>query len=166
MAHAHVRDVPRTSAMPGAALQPASPSRPGDTRPVPRTAPPSFRDVLRHRYCRRLLVASVTGRLALGMTPVALILTAQADGHSLTSAGPLAALCGIAPALGLPLLGRLVDLRGLFLPCCFGALLVACALGTLAVAGTARPLPATVSEAVLSHLRRRRRNVSADWITE
>ncbi|MGX1886810.1 MFS transporter [Streptomyces sp. NPDC055287] len=98
--------------------------------------PPSFRAVLRHRYCSRLLIASVVGRLPLGMVPIALILTARADGHSLATASLLAALYGISPALGLPLLGRLADLRGLPLPCHLGAGLVATALGALAVFGT------------------------------
>lgn len=135
MAHAQVRDTPRTA--PAADLAPQAPALrvlPGPAT-APRT-PPTFRDVLRHRYCRRLLIASVTGRLPLGMVPVALILAAQADGHSLARASVLAALYGIAPALGLPLLGRLADLRGLLLPCYLGAALVATALGTLALAGT------------------------------
>ncbi|MEU7031578.1 MFS transporter [Streptomyces sp. NPDC046275] len=142
MAHAQVRDVPRTTEALARAPQPSSLPEPADD-PAPRTTPPTFRDVLRHRYCSRLLIASVTGRLSLGMMPVALILGAQADGHSLATASLLAALYGIAPALGLPLLGRLADLRGLLLPCYLGAALVAVALGTLAVAGTAHlPLAA------------------------
>ncbi|MFF9178655.1 MFS transporter [Streptomyces sp. NPDC014793] len=142
MAHAQVRDVPRTTDSPARAPQPFPPPAP-DGGPRPSSAPPTFLDVLCHRYCGRLLIASVTGRLSLGMVPVALILAAQADGHSLASAGLLAALYGISPALGLPLLGRLADLRGLLLPCYLGAALVASALGTLAVAGTARlPLAA------------------------
>ncbi|MFD6312020.1 hypothetical protein [Streptomyces nigra] len=48
--------------------------------------------MLGHRYCGRLLVGSVSGRLSLGMVPVALILAAQADGHFLACAGGLAAL--------------------------------------------------------------------------
>ncbi|MCX4681344.1 MFS transporter [Streptomyces sp. NBC_01433] len=141
MAQAQVRDVPRTTPAPGPAPQPSPLAAPAGDPAPPRT-PPTFRDVLRHRYCSRLLVSSVTGRLSLGMVPVALILAAQADGHSLATASLLAALYGIAPALGLPLLGRLADLRGLPLPCHTGAALVAAALGTLALTGTSH-LPLT-----------------------
>ncbi|WP_333776973.1 hypothetical protein [Streptomyces sp. IBSBF 3136] len=44
---------------------------------------------------------------------------------------------GLCPSLGLPLLGRLADRRGLPLPCHLGAVLVAAALSALALAGTA-----------------------------
>ncbi|MFC9956027.1 hypothetical protein ACFVIB_01495 [Streptomyces nigra] len=108
-----------------------------------------MRAVLGHRCCGCLLFGSVSGRLSLGVVPVALILAAQADGHFLVCAGVLAALYGIAPALGLPLLGRLADLRGLLLPCCLGAALVVVAFGALAVAVTAR-LPLAVGCAVLA----------------
>ncbi|MFB7836213.1 MFS transporter [Streptomyces sp. NPDC056056] len=184
MAHAQVRDVPRTASArgpfpkasdyrrrvhptpaPAHAVAHTAPARgpfpkasdyrrPTDPQPTPAPAPapaslpappgppPSFRAVLRHRYCSRLLIASVTGRLSLGMAPVALILAAQADGHSLATASILAALYGIAPALGLPLLGRLADHRGLPFPIYLGAGLVATALSVLALAGTAN-LPLT-----------------------
>jgi MFS family permease len=135
MAHVQVRDTPRTSPDPDLAPHPPA----ARVLPAPVTAsqtPPSFRAVLRHRYCSRLLIASVTGRLPLGMVPVALILAARADGHSLATASLLAALYGIAPALGLPVLGRLADLRGLPLPCHLGAVLAAAALGAVALAGT------------------------------
>ncbi|MFF8950684.1 MFS transporter [Streptomyces sp. NPDC014940] len=135
MAHAQVRDVPRTTDAPARAPQPFFPPV-AAAGPRPPSTPPTFLDVLHHRYCGRLLIASVTGRLSLGMVPVALILAAQADGHSLASASLLAALYGIAPALGLPLLGRLADQRGLLLPCYLGAATVASALATLALAGT------------------------------
>ncbi|RNF81151.1 MFS transporter [Streptomyces botrytidirepellens] len=135
MAHAQVRDVPRTTPAPGPEPQPPTLRIPAAPVAAAST-PPTFRAVLRHRYCSRLLFASVVGRMSLGMVPVALILAAQADGHSLATASLLAALYGIAPAIGLPLLGRLADLRGLPLPCHLGAALVAVALGTLALAGT------------------------------
>lgn len=140
MAYAQVRDVPRTTEVPARAPQPPPAFDPGAPA---RAIPPTFRDVLQQPHCRRLLASSVVGRLSLGMVPVALILAARADGHSLATASVLAALYGIAPALGLPLLGRLADLRGLPLPCHLGTALVATALGTLALAGTSNlPLAA------------------------
>jgi MFS family permease len=122
-------------------VQPPADSVPG--------GPPSFRAVLRHRHCARLLTASVVGRLPLGMVPVALILAARSDGHSLATAGLLAALYGIAPAAGLPLLGRLADLRGLIPPCHLGAVLSATALTVLAAAGTSH-LPLTAVCVILA----------------
>ncbi|MFF3958505.1 MFS transporter [Streptomyces sp. NPDC001890] len=151
MAHAQVRDIPRPTPAPRAIPGPPQPSPLLATAdgPAPPRTPPTFHDVLRHRYCSRLLISSVTGRLSLGMVPVALILAAQADGHSLATASLLAALYGIAPALGLPLLGRLADLRGLPLPCHLGAALVVTALSTLALAGTSH-LPLTAVCVVLA----------------
>ncbi|MER6455084.1 MFS transporter [Streptomyces sp900105245] len=100
--------------------------------------------MLGQRHCARLLVASVAGRLPLGMVPVALILAARSDGHSLATASMLAALYGVAPAVGLPLLGRLADVRGLPLPCHLGAALVAAALAALALGGTSHLLVAAL----------------------
>ncbi|MFF8401705.1 MFS transporter [Streptomyces sp. NPDC015684] len=130
MAHAQVAPISRTTG-----ARPAFPAP--EARPA---APPSFTAVLRQRHCARLLIASVAGRLPLGMVPVALILAARSDGHSLATASVLAALYGVAPAVGLPLLGRLADVRGLPLPCHLGAALVTAALTALAVGGTSHLL--------------------------
>ncbi|MFD0432040.1 hypothetical protein ACFQ60_47115 [Streptomyces zhihengii] len=70
------------------------------------------------------------------MVPVTLLLTARTDGHSLATGSVLAAMYGLAPAFGLPLLGRLADLRGLLVPCCLGAAAVTAALCMVALAGT------------------------------
>ncbi|MFF4443024.1 MFS transporter [Streptomyces sp. NPDC001621] len=86
----------------------------------------------------------MAGRLPLGMVPVALILAARSDGHSLATASVLAALYGVAPAVGLPLLGCLADVRGLPLPCHLGAALVAAALAALALGGTSHLLVAAL----------------------
>ncbi|MGY4967216.1 hypothetical protein [Streptomyces sp. 900105245] len=137
MAHAQVAPTSRTTG-----ARPAFPAP--EARPA---APPSFTAVLRQRHCARLLVASVAGRLPLGMVPVALILAARSDGHSLATASMLAALYGVAPAIGLPLLGRLADVRGLPLPCHLGAALVAAALGALALGGTSHLLCAVLAGA-------------------
>ncbi|MFF4440163.1 MFS transporter [Streptomyces sp. NPDC001621] len=137
MAHAQVAPTSRTTG-----ARPAFPAP--EARPA---APPSFTAVLRQRHCARLLVASVAGRLPLGMVPAALILAARSDGHSLATASMLAALYGVAPAIGLPLLGRLADVRGLPLPCHLGAALVAAALGALALGGTSHLLCAVLAGA-------------------
>ncbi|MER5861368.1 MFS transporter [Streptomyces sp900105245] len=123
MAHAQIAPTSRTTG-----ARPAFPAP--EARPA---APPSFTAVLRQRHCARLLIASVAGRLPLGMVPVALILAAQRYGHSLATASVLAALYGVSPALGLPLLGRLADRGGLPLRCHLGAVGVAVALSALAV---------------------------------
>lgn len=98
--------------------------------------PPTFRAVLAHPHCARLLVASVAGRLPLGMAPITLLLLADTGGHSLPTASLLAGVYGLAPAVGLPLLGRVGDVRGLLRPCLAGAVVVTAALVTLALAGT------------------------------
>ncbi|MFD9287582.1 MFS transporter [Streptomyces sp. NPDC060030] len=133
---------------PLSAAESAGAPRPPGQEPVTTSAPPSFLAVLRHPGCGRLLVASLVGRVPLGMVPIALILTARADGHSLGTASLLAAVYGMSPALGLPVLGRMADARGLALPCGLGAVLVAAALVALAVGGSENLLFAVVCAAV------------------
>ncbi|WP_326581763.1 MFS transporter [Actinacidiphila glaucinigra] len=93
--------------------------------------------VLAHHHCARLLFASVAGRLPLGMAPITLLLLATREGLPLPAASLLAGVYGVAPAVGLPLLGRISDVHGLLWPCLAGAALVTTALGTLALVGTA-----------------------------
>ncbi|MEU1621488.1 MFS transporter [Streptomyces sp. NPDC005722] len=84
--------------------------------------------VLRTPHVARLMLATHVGRLPCGMTPVALLFVAAADGASLAQRGILAATYGLAAALSQPLLGRLADARGQALPLAGGATVSAAAL--------------------------------------
>ncbi|SNT34091.1 MFS transporter [Actinacidiphila glaucinigra] len=87
--------------------------------------------VLRTPHVARLMLATHIGRLPCGMTPVALLFVAGADGASLAQRGMLAAAYGLAAALSQPLLGRLADARGQTLPLAGGASLSAAALAAV-----------------------------------
>src|SRR3954451_6379907 len=67
------------------------------------------RDLLRRRDVTPLLLASVVGRLPLGMVPLALVLFARRDGGDYATAGAWS----LGLAAGTPLLGRALDRRGL-----------------------------------------------------
>ncbi|WP_156721603.1 MFS transporter [Streptomyces apocyni] len=69
-------------------------------------------DLLRTRHAARLLGGTLVGRLPSATGHVAIVLFTRAEGGSYTLAGALAAVYGLAMALGQPLLGRVVDLRG------------------------------------------------------
>ncbi|MGV9314477.1 MFS transporter [Streptomyces sp. NPDC003691] len=71
-----------------------------------------YGDVLRAPHAARLLGGTLIGRLPHATGPVALVLFTRAEGGSYTLAGALAAVYGVATAVGQPLLGRAVDLRG------------------------------------------------------
>ncbi len=72
-----------------------------------------LRDLLRRRDVTPLLLASVVGRLPLGMVPLGLVLFARRDGGDYATAGALAAAWSLGLAAGTPLLGRALDRRGL-----------------------------------------------------
>ncbi|KUO15865.1 MFS transporter [Streptomyces dysideae] len=71
-----------------------------------------YLEILRAKHVTRLLAGTLVGRLPCATAPIAIVLFVRADGGSYSLAGALAAVYGIANAVGQPLLGRLVDLYG------------------------------------------------------
>jgi MFS family permease len=71
-----------------------------------------YLEILRARYAARLLVGTLVGRLPNATAAIAILLFVRAEGGSYSLAGALAAVYGVANAVGQPVLGRLVDLRG------------------------------------------------------
>ncbi|MEU6376313.1 MFS transporter [Streptomyces sp. NPDC046909] len=99
-----------------------------------------YLEILRARHAARLLAGTLVGRLPNATAAIALVLFVRAEGGSYSLAGGLAAVYGVANAVGQPLLGRLVDLRGqprVQLP---AAVLSALAMAVFAFSGT-DPLP-------------------------
>ncbi len=95
-----------------------------------------YLEILRARHATRLLVGTLIGRLPNATAPIAIVLFVRAEGGSYSLAGVLAAVYGVANAVGQPVLGRLVDLKGqprVQLP---AALLSAAAMSVFAYAGT------------------------------
>ncbi|MGX2998153.1 MFS transporter [Streptomyces sp. JNUCC 64] len=95
-----------------------------------------YAEILRTRYAARLLAGTLVGRLPNATAPLAIVLLVRSEGGSYGLAGALAAVYGLAHAIGQPLLGRLVDLRGqpgVQLP---AALLSALGAAALALNGT------------------------------
>ncbi|MFF2657358.1 MFS transporter [Kitasatospora sp. NPDC058032] len=77
------------------------------THPDPH--PPGLRRVLATPHVTPLLVGTLIGRLPTAMAPIALLLAVRAEDGPLLLGATLAALYGLASAIGQPLLGRLVD---------------------------------------------------------
>ncbi|MFI5620159.1 MFS transporter [Streptomyces sp. NPDC051567] len=71
-----------------------------------------YAELLRTRHAARLLVGTLVGRLPHATAPIAIVLFTRAEGGSYSLAGALAAVYGVANAVGQPLLGRAVDLYG------------------------------------------------------
>ncbi|MEU3932286.1 MFS transporter [Streptomyces sp. NPDC029044] len=71
-----------------------------------------YLEILRARHAARLLVGTLVGRLPCATAPIAIVLFVRAEGGTYTLAGALAAVYGVANAVGQPVLGRIVDLRG------------------------------------------------------
>ncbi|MEU5889385.1 MFS transporter [Streptomyces sp. NPDC047461] len=71
-----------------------------------------YLEILRARHATRLLVGTLVGRLPNATAAIAIVLFVRAEGGSYSLAGALAAVYGVANAVGQPVLGRLVDLHG------------------------------------------------------
>ncbi|GGO51529.1 MULTISPECIES: MFS transporter [Streptomyces] len=71
-----------------------------------------YGEILRARYATRLLVGTLVGRLPNATAAIAIVLFVRAEDGTYSLAGALAAVYGVATAVGQPLLGRLVDLYG------------------------------------------------------
>ncbi|OIJ90705.1 MFS transporter [Streptomyces sp. MUSC 14] len=96
--------------------------------------------ILRARHALRLLTGTLVGRLPNATAAIALVLFVRAEGGTYSLAGALAAVYGVANAVGQPVLGRLVDLYGqprVQLP---AAVLAAACMAVFAFCGTG-PLP-------------------------
>ncbi|GGX27073.1 MFS transporter [Streptomyces malachitofuscus] len=98
-----------------------------------------YLEILRARHAARLLVGTLVGRLPNATAAIAIVLFVRAEGGTYSLAGALAAVYGVANAVGQPVLGRLVDLRGqprVQLP---AAVLSALAMALFAFVGTEPP---------------------------
>ncbi|MFF2652305.1 MFS transporter [Streptomyces sp. NPDC058045] len=71
-----------------------------------------YAEILRARHAARLLTGTLVGRLPNATAAIAIVLFTRAEGGTYSLAGALAAVYGVANAVGQPLLGRLVDLHG------------------------------------------------------
>ncbi|WNM34099.1 MFS transporter [Streptomyces sp. Li-HN-5-11] len=101
-------------------------------------------EILRARHAARLLAGTLVGRLPNATAAIAVVLFVRAGGGTYSLAGALAAVYGVANAVGQPLLGRLVDLYGqprVQLP---AALAAAAAMTAFAVMGPGPRVPAYV----------------------
>ncbi|SEQ81001.1 MFS-type transporter involved in bile tolerance, Atg22 family [Streptomyces sp. yr375] len=95
-----------------------------------------YLEILRAKHAARLLTGTLVGRLPNATAAIAIVLFVRAEGGTYSLAGALAAVYGVANAVGQPLLGRLVDLHGqprVQLP---AALASALAMALFAVVGT------------------------------
>ncbi|MCQ9178977.1 MFS transporter [Streptomyces sp. IBSBF 2953] len=127
---------------------PAHIERTAPARHAEERQPVHWGAVLRLPYAARLLAATLVSRVPLGMTPVALLMAARANGHGYGAGAALASLYGLAVAVGQPLLGRLVDRRGQTLTLLGGSILSAAALFILAAAETEKLLLAATAVVV------------------
>ncbi|WP_073947487.1 MFS transporter [Streptomyces kebangsaanensis] len=107
-----------------------------------------YLEILRARHATRLLAGTLVGRLPNATAAIAIVLFVRAEGGTYSLAGALAAVYGVANAVGQPVLGRLVDLHGqprVQLP---AALAAALAMTVFALTGIEPPVLAGTAVAV------------------
>ncbi|MEU0373517.1 MFS transporter [Streptomyces sp. NPDC006283] len=110
-----------------------------------------YADILKAPHAARLLTGTLVGRLPNATAHIAIVLFTRAEGGSYTLAGALAAVYGLATAVGQPLLGRAVDLHGqprVQLP---AAVVSALGMFLLAAAGTGS-LPVAYAAVIVAGL--------------
>ncbi|AVZ72094.1 MFS transporter [Streptomyces lunaelactis] len=110
-----------------------------------------YAEILKAPHATRLLTGTLVGRLPNATAHIAIVLFTRAEGGSYTLAGVLAAVYGLATAIGQPLLGRAVDLYGqprVQLP---AAVVSALGMALLAAVGTGS-LPAAFAAVVVAGL--------------
>ena len=71
-----------------------------------------YLEILRARHAARLLAGTLVGRLPNATAALVIVLFVRAQGGTYSLAAALAAVYGVANAVGQPVLGRLVDLYG------------------------------------------------------
>jgi MFS family permease len=91
--------------------------------------------VLRAPHARALLLAELPARLPIGINGLAIVLFCRAHTGSYAAAGAVAAAFGIAVGITAPLLGRMIDRRGLARVVVPGAIAHAIAMTGLIVLG-------------------------------
>ncbi|MGV9350446.1 MFS transporter [Streptomyces spiralis] len=99
-----------------------------------------YLEILGARHAARLLTGTLVGRLPNATAAIAIVLFVRAEGGTYSLAGALAAVYGVANAVGQPVLGRLVDLHGqprVQLP---AAVASALAMTAFALTGTEPPV--------------------------
>ncbi|MFP3114017.1 MFS transporter [Streptomyces sp. Iso 434] len=110
-----------------------------------------YGELLRSRHAARLLCGTLVGRLPSATGHIAIVLFVRSEGGGYALAGALAAVYGLATAVGQPLLGRAVDLHGQLRVMLPAAVLSGIGMVALALVGI-DPLPPAYAAVVMAGL--------------
>ncbi|WTD01856.1 MFS transporter [Streptomyces albidoflavus] len=108
-----------------------------------------YGELLRSRHAARLLCGTLVGRLPSATGHIAIVLFVRSEGGGYALAGALAAVYGLATAVGQPLLGRAVDLYGQLRVMLPAAVLSGIGMVALALVGI-DPLPPAYAAVVMA----------------